>query len=382
MKLKDWSLHFYRLPYEREVVWANAREDSGLFALLKLVSDTGVTGIAEGTIKYTWSGVSPKSLKASLEDVVLPLIQNLNLEKPETVSAALARIPENRLAKGLVDNACWTMRAAASGKPLWKLLEGSSSVEVCWTVTRRKPALMAAEAARYCERHGFRTLKVKGGQGVGVDLKALFEIRAAVGHEVALYVDANSHYPRAEAPDYVRRIAEAGATVAEDPSPLVPDAEFEALQRSSGIPILVDGSCTSVRDAQLYLARGAQAISLKPGRVGLSESLAIKKLIDARGRRAAAGIYAESTLGTLVNLGLPAQMPAEQTFFLIMKEQVSSLDLQIRGGRIQLPADPNLENFVDWAAVKRFSAGGASSGSRSGPRKRPALPKSRRRAKA
>jgi len=36
MKLERWSLHFYRLPYAREVVWANAREDSGLFALLRI----------------------------------------------------------------------------------------------------------------------------------------------------------------------------------------------------------------------------------------------------------------------------------------------------------------------------------------------------------
>ena len=58
MKLERWSLHFYRLPYAREVVWANAREDSGLFALLKLEAD-GCSGIAEGTLKDTWSGVSP-----------------------------------------------------------------------------------------------------------------------------------------------------------------------------------------------------------------------------------------------------------------------------------------------------------------------------------
>ncbi len=49
-------------------------------------------------------------------------------------------------------------------------------------------------------------------------------------------------------------------------------------------------------------------------------------------------------------------MPAEQTFFLIMKEQVCSLDLQIRGGRIQLPDEQDLAKFVDWKAVKKFKA--------------------------
>ena len=64
MRLGDWSLQFYRLPYGREVVWANAVESSGLYALLTLRSTDGATGIAEGTLKDTWSGVSPKSLAA------------------------------------------------------------------------------------------------------------------------------------------------------------------------------------------------------------------------------------------------------------------------------------------------------------------------------
>lgn len=352
MKLASWSLHFYRLPYSRQVVWANAVEESGLYALLKLMADDGVAGIAEGTIKNTWSGVSPRSLAAALEDVVLPLIKDTDLQDEAAVYAALARVPENRLAKALVDNACWTLRAAAARTPLWQLFKGQQEVDLCWTVTRASPALMAQESAEYCRRYGFRTLKVKGGQGIETDLRALAEIRAAVGPQVALYVDANSAYPRDDALEYVRRIAQAGAAVAEDPSPLAPDARFEKLQRDCGVPILIDGSCTSVRDAELYLARGARAVSLKPGRVGLSESSAIKKIFNGS---TALGIYAESALGTLVNLQLPASMPAEQSFFLMMSEHVTAAVPAIREGKIQLPEEAVLESLVDWAAVKRFS---------------------------
>ena len=352
MKLASWSLHFYRLPYTREVVWSNAIERAGLFALLKLVSDDGAVGVAEGTLKSTWSGVSPRSLQAALEDVILPCLQGVDLADEKAVAAAYAKIPENRLAKGMVDNACWTLRAAAAGKPLWTLLGGHESVEVCWTVTRASPAAMASESADYCERYGFRTLKVKGGQGVQTDLEALAAIRAAVGPGVELYVDANSAYARGEALDYVRRIAEAGATVAEDPCPLVPDAAFEALQRDSPIPILVDGSCTSVRDAQLYAGRGVQAVSLKPGRIGLSESRAIGATL--KGKKTALGIYAESALGTLIHLQLPATLVAEQSFFLLMPQQVLRHTPGIRDGRIALPAEP-VERLVDWEAVRRFA---------------------------
>lgn len=339
------------------MVWSNARERSGLFALLELQGDSGARGIAEGTIKSTWSGVSPRSLLASLRDVVLPFVEGVDLGDERAVHAALSRVPENRLAKGMVSSACWTMRAAAAGKPLWQLLGGSGEAEVCWTLTRRAPALMAKESAEYCARYGFRTLKVKGGQGVETDLQALKEIRAAVGGDVALYVDANSAYARDDALGYVKRIAAAGAIVAEDPSPLAPDAHFEALQKGAGIPILVDNACTSVRDAGLFVERGARAISLKPGRVGMDECLAIRTKVSSC--KTAVGIYAESALGTLVNLQLPAELPAEQTFFLMMRSAFVAPP-EIRDGRIRLPLEADLTKLVDWKAVAKLSADAAS----------------------
>ena len=342
------------------MVWSNARERSGLFALLRLDSDSGASGIAEGTIKSTWSAVSPRSLQASLEDVVLPFLEGVDLADEAAVYGALARIPENRLAKGMLSTACWTMRAAAAGKPLWQLLGGNPEPEVCWTVTRRSPELMAGECEECCRRYGFRTLKVKGGQGIDVDVRALKEIRAAVGPEVALYVDANSAYPRGQALDYVKRIAAAGATTAEDPSPLAPDALFEALQQSAGIPILVDSACASAREAELFLTRGARALSIKPGRVGMDESLAIRKRMRKWGCKGALGIYAESALGTLIHLQLPAELPAEQTFFLMMRSQVTAATPEIREGRIRLPDEADLTKLVDWKAVGKLSAGAAS----------------------
>jgi L-alanine-DL-glutamate epimerase-like enolase superfamily enzyme len=107
-----------------------------------------------------------------------------------------------------------------------------------------------------------------------------------------------------------------------------------------------------VRDAGLYKARGARAVSLKPGRIGLSESLAIKRLLGAGDT--ALGIYAESALGTLINLQLPATLVAEQSFFLIMQQQVVTQLPQIRDGRITLPENPHLDALVDWKAVARF----------------------------
>lgn len=351
MKLERWSLHFYRLRYAREVVWANAREDCGLFALLRIEAN-GASGIAEGTLKDTWSGVSPASLKASLEDFLMPRLRAIDLGDEAAVARAIAGIPENRLAKGMIESACWTLRAALAKQPLWKIWGAGRSRELAWTVTRQKPAQMAAEAAEVCARYGFRVLKVKGGQGADVDLRALAEIRSAVGGGVEMYVDANSAYEPADAAEYVQALAAAGVTVAEDPCPLQPDSAFEALQKSSPIPILVDRSCASKEDAALYLDRGARVLSTKPGRVGLAETRAMAALAAAKDARTAVGIYAESALGTLVNLQQPGTMAAEQTFYLTMTEQVCTRVPEIRGGRIELPEAADLAACVDWERLK------------------------------
>ena len=48
-------------------------------------------------------------------------------------------------------------------------------------------------------------------------------------------------------------------------------------------------------------------------------------------------------------------MPAEQSFFLVMPDQVAPAP-EIRGGKIALPRDPDLHKLVDWKAVERFRA--------------------------
>ena len=365
IKLARWALYFYALPYRREIVWANAVEKQGVFALLLLEADNGKRGVAEGTIKSTWSGVSPASLKAAFADFLMPRLQTVDLGSPAAVAQALAGVPENRLAKGMIDSAVWTLHAASMGKPLWQLWDADAGapLDLTWAITRQPPSVMAAEAAAVCARYGFSTLKVKGGQGVVTDLQAMREIRSAVGDAVTLYVDANSAYTRAEALDYVKAIADAGAAVAEDPCPLWPDDAFATLQARSPLPLLVDRNCTSLADAQAFLGKGSAdkiALSTKPGRIGLSEARAIHAFAATSGAQVAVGLYAESALGTLISLQQaasigPAQrlVAAEQTFFLEMTDQVLACAPQICGGKINLPPAADMAVLIDWEAVER-----------------------------
>jgi L-alanine-DL-glutamate epimerase-like enolase superfamily enzyme len=361
MRFAEHSLHCYRLPYERPVKWSDIVETAAPFVLLRLQSDTGAVGVGEITVKPTWCGVTARSLIAAIEDVFLPLLASVDLDDPVKVRAVLDRVPENQAAKTLIDNACWDLHAASVGRPLWQLWDGMRRVELSWALTRQAPQAMAAEADAMVARHGFHTLKVKGGQGLDVDRANMREIRTAVGDKVRLYVDANGAYDAEQALDYARAMAEAGAVVVEDPCAFAPNSAFRSLQQDCPIPLLVDFGCASLRDAGLFIERGAKALSVKPGRFGLSQARAMQALAREAGCSAVVGLMGESVLGTLAGLQFAAvvphpMLPAELTWFLAMTEQITAVTPKIVDGAIDLPNVPSLAALVDWHAVERLAA--------------------------
>src|ERR671927_312496 len=124
MRVAKWSTHAARIPYRRA-----ARRAAAAGAGARL----GVVGL-----------------------------EGVDLLDEVAVTRALGRIPEHRLARSMVDTACWDLRAQAAGMPLWQLWGGDPEVPLSWTVTRQAPAAMARESAEMVERHGFQTLKLKG----------------------------------------------------------------------------------------------------------------------------------------------------------------------------------------------------------------------------
>ncbi len=361
MRLARWTLHPIRLPYFRTIRWAEVAEDAADFLLLELESDTGARGIGEATVKPTWSGVTLRSLAVALEELFLPRLATLDLDDADALIDAYRAIPEGRAAKALIDNACWDLRANATGKPLHQLLGGSAQVEVSCTLTRAAPATMASEAAELIAAHGFRTIKFKGGQGFDTDFAGLAAVRNAVGPDVRIYVDANSFYDAARGTEYSKRLADVGVFLSEDPYRLAPDRQFEQAQQVSPIPILVDSPAAGVAEAAMFLDRGARAIAIKPARVGITIAHRAARLAQERGAGVVVGLYSESTLGTLAPLAFHSSLsnalaPAECTFFLGLRERITHAPLEVRQGTLALPECAGYYGLVDWDRVQRFRA--------------------------
>src|SRR5438093_5340467 len=163
MKLAEWSTHPVHLRYAREIHWPSADEDGVDYVLLQLVTDDGLIGVAEGNAKLLWSSVNWRVLCVVLEELLVPLIRNVDLLDERAIARAMSPVREHRTARSMVEAACWDLHAQAQGKPLWQIWGGDPAVPVSWTVTRQAPALMAEEAGSMVDRHGFRNLKVKAG---------------------------------------------------------------------------------------------------------------------------------------------------------------------------------------------------------------------------
>lgn len=356
LKILEAKWCAYRLPYHRTVRWSDTVEDSADYLMLELKDEQGRTGVAEATLKPTWSGGSVRSVGSMLDDMLLPMIIGRQFDSSENLHQLLSMIPENSPAKALI----------ASASDLLFLQDGGADdaldVPMSWAVTRATPGRMADEAESMVSRYGFTTLKVKGGQGFSVDIEALRTIRQAVGPGVALTVDANAAYSTGEMMAYVDGMANAGAIVVEDPAPLVPDLDFQEIVANAPVPVLVDFTCASAWHAHVYLERGATALSIKPGRYGLPEGYRIAELARAAGARACIGLFGESALGALTNLqaarrypALTEFLPAELSFFLMLREQVLYAEPAIKGGLLRVPAPADIAASIDRNLLKRHA---------------------------
>jgi L-Ala-D/L-Glu epimerase len=354
-----YDMHFLHLPYERPIKWSGHLEAGIDVLLLVLKTDSGMTGIAETPVRLKWNSASIRSFRAVLEDVVLPVLVGVDVLDSVATNTRLSTVREHPLAKSLVDVACWDLRSGAARIPLWKALgAGSASVPVSVTLTRAEPKNMATQAASAVEKFGIKAFKVKTGQGIELDTTALREIRHAVGPDAELFADSNSGYRPDEVGHMSKVLSDFGVLYFEDPCPLLPTKRFGDLVASCARPILVDDGCRSLRDARLFIDAGAQALSAKVMKTGLTDSLAIAREAEQAGVKVAIGISATSSLGAIASLSLANSLPAsvqripcEETFFLIAGSYLHE-DLRLIDGRIELPVTAGVEELIDWKRVE------------------------------
>jgi L-alanine-DL-glutamate epimerase-like enolase superfamily enzyme len=225
--------------------------------LVALEDADGLVGYGEAAPLASYDGVSLARVEAALARYAAVLAP---LTAPE-VSAGLAAcqaVDDLPQALAAVDLALWDLAGRRAGVPVWQLLGAGAAapVEINAVIGAVDPAT-AADAAAAAVRAGYRCIKVK--VGVDGDLARVSAVRAAVGPEVAIRIDANGAWgSRDAAVSALAALAPLGIELCEEP--VHGAVGISAVGARAGVDLAVD---ESTRDSEVFSRRVARAVCLK-----------------------------------------------------------------------------------------------------------------------
>jgi L-fuconate dehydratase len=237
------------------------------------------------------------------------------------------------MAIGAVINAAWDMAARHAGKPLWRFIADMTPEQIvsqidfryltdALTPDQALEILRAAEPgkserierliaegypayttspgwlgysddklqrlAREAIEEGFRTIKLKVGLSLEDDIRRCRLVRATVGPDTAVAIDANQRWDVQQAIDWLRPLKEFGLAWIEEPTSPDDILGHAAIRRGVAPTPVSTGEHTHnrVMFKQLFQAQAVDLVQIDAARVGgVNENLAILLLAAKYGVR-------------------------------------------------------------------------------------------------
>jgi L-alanine-DL-glutamate epimerase-like enolase superfamily enzyme len=215
----------YWLPFKEPYVTARGRLTRREMVLLRIRDDDGVEGLGEAVPLSLRGGVGIQTVVEELEglDPSRPVTDGLSLPARCALSTALLDLEEKR------------RDVKAEHVP----------VRCNATLVSGPPSEVAEEAARWA-KSGFGTFKLK--VGAGEDIAQVEAVRAALGPEAKIRLDANASWSLEEATRTLAAVEPLGIELVEQPVESI--AEAAELAWRTPIPMAGDESIITVDDAR------------------------------------------------------------------------------------------------------------------------------------
>jgi o-succinylbenzoate synthase len=198
---------------------------------------------------------------------------------------------------------------------------------------------------------GYRRIKLK--IQPGWDIEPVREVRALIGPDLGLQVDANTAYTRLDT-EHLRRLDECDLLLIEQPLPEDDLLGHRALADALETPICLDESIISMASARDAIDIGAaEIINIKPGRVGgYLEARRIHDLCQDRGIPAWCGGMLETGIGRAANAALaslpgftlPGDISAAERFYA---RDIVAAPITLVNGHVTVPDSPGLGFEID-----------------------------------
>jgi muconate cycloisomerase len=374
MKIVALETHPVRIPLKPayRMISALGKHWESEFVLIRLRTDDGHEGAGEASATVRWSGETVWGVQAVIDRVFAPLLagQELNIEQPLASIAAIDAIMDraaahNWFAKSAIEMACWDVLGKAAGKPVYDLLGGACrplAIRSRFSMGAYDVDRARARAAELVEQ-GFDTVKVKVGGCIEDDIVRVRAVRAVIGPERALVIDANCGWDAEAAIHALRELRDCNLAVMEQPTP---DGDYEQIARvrreAGGVKVMADDMCFNLVHAQeLIRERACDLISVYPGKNGgIRKSREIVQLAERHGIGCTIGSNLEwdvatAAMGHLIvatpNLRVE-EYPGDIHGPAYYEFRIVTEPLSVEGQVTTITNKPGLGVEVDWSLVR------------------------------
>jgi L-alanine-DL-glutamate epimerase-like enolase superfamily enzyme len=303
MKITHTEIYRFSIPMEPFVI-ATGTMDYAQNVLIKIYTDADIYGTGECSAFPMIVGETQETCIAMAKDFAQLWIGKDPLDIPERMADLLGYAAHNSTIKSAFDMALFDIAAKDAGLPLYKFLGGhKKTIETDMTIGIDTPERMALTAIKH-QQNGCRILKIKLGKGLKEDIERVSKIRAAVGNEMIIRLDANQGWSFDDALFALGALAEYDIEFCEQPMRTWYDDKLPELNLNSPIPIMADESCYNHHDARkLINSQSCKYLNIKFSKSGgILEAQKIHEIALQHGVKCMMGAMLESRVALTAKL--------------------------------------------------------------------------------
>ncbi len=348
--ISEISLHKLSIPLIEPFITSLGRDDDALNVVVRIQTDSGIVGFGECSPYLPINGESQETAYLVGQYLAKVLIGKDAMDIDSIHQQMDAVIYGNKSIKSAFDIACYDIAAQAAGMPLYRFLGGNKNKTITtdYTVSIGDPDQMATDAVKILER-GFPYIKVKLGKQGRTDVIRMRKIRAAVGPDIPLRIDANQGWLVDEAIETLQALAPLNIEHCEEPIARWNYMSLPRVREASPIPIMADECLGDEHDAARLIALGAcQYMNIKLGKSGgIRSARAIVQLAEEAGIKLQVGAMIESRLAmtAFAHFALCSEQIVHYDFdtaLMLREDPVEGGIMYHPGGVIEVPDSPGL----------------------------------------
>ena len=348
------SVDVYRanIPLRKPFRIATMVTTDAELVFVRIVDSSGLVGWGEAAPLRSINGETQATCLAACYDLAGFLVGQLFESAASAVALMESILAGQATARSALDMALFDIESQAAGVSLVELLGGKARRMPTDLTIPIVPASEANELAAEIVAAGYKSVKVKLGDGIGNDFVRVKAVRSAAP-EARVRVDANQAYDARTALDLLNLLSDLDIEFCEQPVKRHDHEGLGRLHATSPVPVMADESVFTSRDAEALLkGKRCDLLNIKLSKSGgLAEGLRIAETARAHQARCMHGGMVETRLGTTAAGHLASSSDVFHWFDLDSFH--SHRDDPVIGGMVHdqgdavLPSGPGLGATID-----------------------------------